>query len=221
MGQRQAHQWSPVLWVVLPATRRTLGHAPTRSLTALAMRLGVAEAAASAMVVPGPGPLRASTPPTAAPAPPPAAPLVGMMAPHGVSGGPRLRLRRRAVIAGRKRATRSQMCGCSTPSSHSSAGASPLWGGPTTSGVQRPRRSLDLRVVGCSRTSASWRSRSTRSRSACRPASPEAEPSRAAQKPPIDASRVAACASNTSTAASSAAVWSTKSAASGRGASAT
>src|SRR5882724_11046863 len=105
MGQSKAHQWIHALLVVLRATLRTLGHAPTRSLTALATRLGVAEAAASAMVVPGPGPLRASTPPSAVPAPPPAAPLVGMMAPHGVSGVPRLRLRRRAVIAARKRAT--------------------------------------------------------------------------------------------------------------------
>jgi hypothetical protein len=106
MGQSKAHQWIHVLLVVLQATLRTLGDAPTRSLTELAKRLGVAEADASAMVVPMQGPLSASTPPTAAPAPPPASPLLGMMAPSGVSGVPRIRLSRRAVIAARKNATR-------------------------------------------------------------------------------------------------------------------
>ena len=110
MGQSKAHQWIHVLLVVLQATLRTLGDAPTRSLTELAKRLGVAEADASAMVVPVQGPLSASTPPTAAPAPPPASPLLGMMAPNGVSGVPRIRLSRRAVIAARKSATRSKMC---------------------------------------------------------------------------------------------------------------
>jgi Helix-turn-helix of DDE superfamily endonuclease len=106
MGQSKAHQWIHVLLVVLQATLRTLGDAPTRSLTELAKRLGVAEADASATVVPMQGPLSASTPPTAAPAPPPASPLVGMRAPSGVSGVPRIRLSRRAVIAARKHAPR-------------------------------------------------------------------------------------------------------------------
>src|SRR5437870_5016983 len=52
MGQSKAHQWIHVLLVVLQATLRTLGDAPTRSLTALAQRIGVAEADAAAMVVP-------------------------------------------------------------------------------------------------------------------------------------------------------------------------
>jgi hypothetical protein len=52
------------------------------------------------------------------------------------------------------------------------------------------------------------------------PASPTADPSRAAKKPPIDALHVAVSASSTSTAASSAAVWSTTPAASERRASA-
>ena len=52
IGQRQAQQWMHVLLVVLQATRRRLGDAPTRSLIALAQRLGVAEASAAAMVVP-------------------------------------------------------------------------------------------------------------------------------------------------------------------------
>src|ERR687888_1538805 len=52
MGQSKAHQWIHVLVVVLRATLRTLGDAPARSLQALAERLGIAEAAAAAMVEP-------------------------------------------------------------------------------------------------------------------------------------------------------------------------
>src|SRR5919197_4728787 len=58
MGQSKAHQWIHVLLVVLQATLRMQGDAPTRSLTALAQRLGVAEADAAALVVP---PERSST----------------------------------------------------------------------------------------------------------------------------------------------------------------
>ena len=50
MGQSKAHQWIHVLLVVLRATRRALGEAPTRSVTELAQRLGVAEAEAAALV---------------------------------------------------------------------------------------------------------------------------------------------------------------------------
>ena len=45
MGQSKAHQWIHILWVVLQATLRSLGDAPTRSVTELAHRIGVAEAA--------------------------------------------------------------------------------------------------------------------------------------------------------------------------------
>src|ERR671935_1831388 len=41
MGQSKAHQWIHVLLVVLQATLRTLGDAPTRSVTELAKRLEV------------------------------------------------------------------------------------------------------------------------------------------------------------------------------------
>jgi hypothetical protein len=102
MGQSKAHQWIHVLLVVLQATLRTLGDAPTRSLTALAQRLEVAEADAAAMVVP---PERSPTPsdsPTAAPR----SPLLATMAPNAASGAPRTRLSRRAIIAARKNATR-------------------------------------------------------------------------------------------------------------------
>src|SRR5882762_1503342 len=52
MGQSKAHQWIHVLLPVLLAALRTLGDAPARSLTALAQRLGVSEAAAAIVVVP-------------------------------------------------------------------------------------------------------------------------------------------------------------------------
>ena len=50
MGQSKAHQWIHVLLVVLQATLRALGDAPTRSLTELAKHLGVIEADMSALV---------------------------------------------------------------------------------------------------------------------------------------------------------------------------
>jgi hypothetical protein len=109
MGQSKAHQWIHVLLVVLRATLRTLGDAPTRSLTALAQRLGVAEAKAAAMV----GPTEESPPPVAlstASAAAPASPLSAMMGPNGASSAPRIQLSKRAVIAARKSATRSKTC---------------------------------------------------------------------------------------------------------------
>src|SRR4029450_13398757 len=50
MRQGKANQWIHVLLPVLLAALRTLGDAPARSLTALAQRLGVAEADAAAVV---------------------------------------------------------------------------------------------------------------------------------------------------------------------------
>jgi Helix-turn-helix of DDE superfamily endonuclease len=105
MGQSKAHQWIHVLLVVLQATLRTLGDAPTRSLAALAQRIGVAEADAAAMVVPAeelPTPPEA---PAVAPTSAPVSPLLAMMAPNGASSAPRLRLSRRAIIVARKSAT--------------------------------------------------------------------------------------------------------------------
>jgi Helix-turn-helix of DDE superfamily endonuclease len=98
MGQSKAHQWIHLLLTVLQATLRALGDAPTRSVTALAKRLGVAEAEATAMVV--------STNEPSTPVAPPAAPLVATMAPNGASSVPRIRLSRRAVIAARGDAIR-------------------------------------------------------------------------------------------------------------------
>jgi Helix-turn-helix of DDE superfamily endonuclease len=105
MGQSKAHQWIHALLVVLRATLRTLGDAPTRSVTALAQRLGVAEAEAAAMVEPTEG-VPPPDLPTAAPAPASASPLLATMAPNGASRAPRLRLSRRAIIAARKHTIR-------------------------------------------------------------------------------------------------------------------
>src|ERR687886_2980641 len=52
MGQSKANQWIHVLLPCLLAALRDLGDAPTRSLTALAQRLGVAEADAATLVTP-------------------------------------------------------------------------------------------------------------------------------------------------------------------------
>jgi Helix-turn-helix of DDE superfamily endonuclease len=110
MGQSKAHQWIHVLLTVLQATLRALGDTPTRSVTELAKRLGVTEPNANALVVPVPEPPHLSDPPTPASAQVPAAPLLGMMAPNGASGVPRIRLSRRAIIAARKSTTRSKTC---------------------------------------------------------------------------------------------------------------
>ena len=104
MGQSKAHQWIHVLLVVLRATLRTLGDAPSRSMPELAQRLGMAEADAAALVVPMEGPLTPTDPSAASPVP--ASPLLAMMGPNGASGASRIRLSRRAVIVARKSATR-------------------------------------------------------------------------------------------------------------------
>jgi Helix-turn-helix of DDE superfamily endonuclease len=110
MGQSKAQQWIHVLLVVLRATLRTLRDAPTRSLTELAKRLGVAEAEAAALVQPVEGSAPTSVLPAAAPAPAPTSPLLATMGRNGASRAPRIRLSKRAVIAVRKRATRSKTC---------------------------------------------------------------------------------------------------------------
>jgi Helix-turn-helix of DDE superfamily endonuclease len=102
MGQSKAHQWIHVLLVVLQAALRALGDAPTRSLMELAKRLGMAEADASALVVP------TTEPPTPVEPPAPTSPLLATMGPNGASHVPRIRLSRRAVIVARKNATRSK-----------------------------------------------------------------------------------------------------------------
>ena len=52
MVQSKANRWIHLLLPALLAALRALGDAPARSLTALAQRLGVAEAAAATLVAP-------------------------------------------------------------------------------------------------------------------------------------------------------------------------
>ena len=107
MGQSKAHQWIHVLLVVLRAALRTLGDTPTRSVAELAMRLGVAEADAAALVeAPEESPPGGDRP--AAAESRAASPLLGTMAPNGASSAPSIQLSRRAVIAARKSAIRSK-----------------------------------------------------------------------------------------------------------------
>jgi hypothetical protein len=105
MGQSKANQWIHVLLPALLAALRLLGDVPTRSLTALAQRLGVTEAAAATVVTPlaeepallGAVPVAAST-----------SPLLPMTGPNDASSAPKTLLHRRNVIAARKRTTRSK-----------------------------------------------------------------------------------------------------------------
>src|SRR5215471_8186267 len=52
MGQSKANQWIHVLLPCLLAALHALGDAPARSLTALAQRLGISEAAAATIIAP-------------------------------------------------------------------------------------------------------------------------------------------------------------------------
>ena len=102
MVQGTATPWIHVLLPAWLAALRALGDAPARSLTALAPRLGVAEAEAATMVASleeAPAPLAASA------AAGPAAPLVPMTAPSGASSAPKTLLHRRHVRAARKKTT--------------------------------------------------------------------------------------------------------------------
>jgi Helix-turn-helix of DDE superfamily endonuclease len=101
MGQSKANQWIHVLLPVLLAALRALGDAPARSLTALAQRLGVAEADAAAVVD-----AREAEP---APVATPEAPLLPMTGPNGASSAPKTLLNRKRVIAVRKETIRSKM----------------------------------------------------------------------------------------------------------------
>jgi hypothetical protein len=106
MVQGKANQWMHVLLPALLAALRTLGDAPTRSLTARAQRLGVSEADAATVVTPleeAPAPL------AAAPAVVPVSPLVPMTGPNGASSAPKTLLHRPRVRAARKKTTRSKM----------------------------------------------------------------------------------------------------------------
>src|SRR5262249_50130128 len=117
MVQGKANQWIHVLFPALLAALRTLGDAPARSLTALAQRLGVAEADAATVVVP----LEEEPAPVAPiPAAAPASPLVPMTGRNDASSAPRTLLNSKRVIAARKKTTRSKMSCSSMPCSASS-----------------------------------------------------------------------------------------------------
>jgi hypothetical protein len=103
MGQSKANQWIHVLLPALLAALRTLGDAPTRSLGALAQRLGVAEADVATVVTPlaeEPAPVAGVS--VAAPE----SPLLPMTGQNAASSAPKTLLNRKRVIAARKRTTR-------------------------------------------------------------------------------------------------------------------
>jgi hypothetical protein len=94
MGQSKANQWIHVLLPVLLAALRTLGDAPTRSLAALAQRLGVTEADAATVITPL---AEEPAPVAAAPAATPASPLLPMMGRSGASSAPRIHVKRDTI----------------------------------------------------------------------------------------------------------------------------
>jgi hypothetical protein len=104
IDQSKANQWIHVLLVVLQAMLRGLGDAPSRSVQALAQRLGVLEAAAAALVVPPGEPSCPAEPSVAAPTPAARSPLSATMGRNDGSRAPRSRLSRRAVIVARRNA---------------------------------------------------------------------------------------------------------------------
>ena len=112
MVQSKANRWIHVLLPVLLAALRSLGDAPARSLTALAQRLGVAEADAATLVTP-----REEEPP---PVVAPETPLLPMTGPNGALSAPKTLRNRRRVIVGRKRTTPSKISCWSMPCSSSS-----------------------------------------------------------------------------------------------------
>ena len=100
MDQSQAHQWIHLLLVVLQATRQGLGDAPSRSVQALAQRIGVTEAEAAALVVPTEEPVPPASPLAVS------SPLLATMGRNGASNAPRTRLSRSALRVARRNAIR-------------------------------------------------------------------------------------------------------------------
>jgi Helix-turn-helix of DDE superfamily endonuclease len=171
MVQGKANQWIHVLLPALLAALRALGDAPARSLSALAQRLGVSEAAAATVVVPLE---EESTPAAPIPAAAPASPLLPMTGRNGASSAPRTLLNRRSVTAARKRTTRSKMSCWSMPCLRSSSSVTPTAVASMTSPLPIRRRIPCPRGAASYRIWASSRLRSPRSRSSCRPRNPAA-----------------------------------------------
>jgi hypothetical protein len=111
MVQGKAHPWMHVLVPVLLAALRARGAAPARSLTALAQRRGVSEAAATVVVPLEEEPALV----VAGPAVTPASPLVPMTGWNGASSAPKTLLHRPRVRAARKQTTRCKMSCWSMP----------------------------------------------------------------------------------------------------------
>jgi hypothetical protein len=103
MVQSKANRWIHILLPALLAALRALGDAPARSLTALAQRLGVAEADAATVVTPQ---AEEATPVATTPATAPASPLLPMTGLSGASSAPKMLLNSKRVIAARKETTR-------------------------------------------------------------------------------------------------------------------
>jgi hypothetical protein len=201
MGQSKANQWMHVLLPVLLAALRPLGDAPTRSLAALAQRLGVSEADAATVVVPLE---EAPAPVVAVPAAAPVSPLVPMMGRNGASSAPKTLWNRPTVRAGSKRTPPSKMsCSC-MPCLRSSSAVTPTEAVSMLSPLPTRRPTPDLPGVGWCRIWASWRSRCPRWRCSCRPRHPAARRSRGSSKERIRPSPSAGCASNMSIGVSSA-----------------
>jgi hypothetical protein len=104
MSQGKANRWIHVLLPVLLAALRDLGDAPTRSLTALALRLGVAEVVVVAVPVP-PEEAQPASPPLAASVAGRLSPLLPMTGRNGASSAPKTLLNRPNVTVARKRIT--------------------------------------------------------------------------------------------------------------------
>jgi hypothetical protein len=106
MGQSKANQWNHVLLPCLQTALQRLGDSPSRSLLALAQKLGVSEADAASVVeslqeAPASMASLSSSAETAA-----VSPLLPMTAPRGASCAPKTLLNRPMVIAARKKTTR-------------------------------------------------------------------------------------------------------------------
>ena len=106
MGQSKANQWIHVLLPCLQTALQRLGDSPSRSLLALAQKLGVSEADAASVVeslqeAPASMASLSSSAETAA-----VSPLLPMTAPRDALSAPKTLLNRPMVIAARKKTTR-------------------------------------------------------------------------------------------------------------------
>jgi Helix-turn-helix of DDE superfamily endonuclease len=117
MVQGKANQWIHALLPALLAALRALGDAPTRSLTALAQRLGVSEADAATVVT---SQAEEATPVATTPATAPASALLPMTGRSGASSAPKMLRNSKRVIAARNETTPSKMSCLSMRSSSSS-----------------------------------------------------------------------------------------------------